>query len=155
MKKVRGRVLMRLRAIVLCCLLTPSAAWSQRPSFAGTWTGYWTRGGDTLPVTMVVQRDTTGRHTAMFDAERLRVSGIPFADVRIEGCCDVTLVLRGDASTLEFTGHLRSDSLSGVFREGTSDGRFAFVRARRAAPAFDERAVTFQSGGNTLAGTLL
>ncbi|HJR64954.1 MAG TPA: alpha/beta fold hydrolase [Gemmatimonadaceae bacterium] len=155
MKKAGGREVMRLRSILLCCCLIPSAAWSQRTSFAGTWTGYWTRSGDTLPVTMVVQRDTTRRHTATFDAERLRVSGIPFADVRIEGCCDVTLVLRGDVSTIEFTGHLHGDSLSGVFREGTRDGRFTFVRARPVSPAFDEREVTFQSGANTLAGTLL
>lgn len=144
-----------LRIAVLFSVLIPSAALSQAARLAGAWKGYWTRAGDTLPVTMVVRRDTTGRHTATFDSERLRVSGIPFAEVRIEGCCDVTLVLRGDRTTLVFTGQLRGDSLTGVFREDTSEGRFAYSRGVSAAPSFGEREITFQSGAITLAGTLL
>ena len=121
----------------------------------GTWTGYWARAGDTLPVTMGVQRDTTGVHHATFDSDRLRVSGIPFAQVSTEGCCAVTLVLRGDRTTAEFKGELHGDSLTGVFREGTSEGRFAYVRARSPEVAFDQRDITFRSGDITLAGTLL
>jgi dipeptidyl aminopeptidase/acylaminoacyl peptidase len=42
-----------------------------------------------------------------------------------------------------------------LFREGTSEGRFAYSRATLAAPSFDERDITFRSGDVTLAGTLL
>jgi hypothetical protein len=120
---------MCLRLTILFGFLIPSVALAQAVHFAGTWKGYWTRAGDTLPITMVVQRDSTGRHTATFDSERLRVSRIPFAEVGTEGCCDVTLVLRGDRTSSVFKGRLRGDSLTGSFREGTSEGRFAYSRA--------------------------
>jgi hypothetical protein len=90
---------MRLHLSLPFCFLIPSVALGQAVHLAGTWKGYWTRAGDTLAITMVVQRDTTGRHAATFDSERLRVSGIPFAEVKTQGCCDVTLVLRGDRTT--------------------------------------------------------
>ena len=128
---------------------------SEVAQLAGGWTGYWTRAGDTLPVTMVVRRDTAGAHTATFDSERLRVSGIPFAEVRADGCCTVGMVLRGDQSSYNFKGQLRGDSLVGVFLEGTNEGLFAFVRAKPAVAAFEERDITFRSGGITLAGPLL
>lgn len=157
---VRGRhpepaMRMRVGFVCLLCSLLPAAASGQVTRLAGTWAGYWTRADDTLPVTMVIQRDTTGRHSATFDSERLRVSGIPFAQVATDGCCDVTLVLRGDRTTIEFKGQLRGDSLAGVFREGTSEGRFAYGRAEPAGPSFDERDITFRSGDVSLAGTLL
>lgn len=146
---------MGLRLTIPLCVLIPSVAFGQAVHLAGSWKGYWTRAGDTLPVTMVVRRDTAGRHAATFDSERLRVSGIPFAEVRAEGCCDVTLVLRGDRSSTTFNGRLRGDSLTGVFREGTSEGRFAYWRAAPTDRPFDERDVTFRSGAVSLAGTLL
>jgi dipeptidyl aminopeptidase/acylaminoacyl peptidase len=129
---------------------------SQVPHLAGTWTGYWTRADDTLPVTLLVRRDTGGRYTATFDSERLRVNGIPFAQVSVDGCCGVTLVLRGDRTTAQFKGLLRGDSLSGVFLEGpTEGGLFAFARSTPTPPSFDERDISFRSDSITLAGTLL
>ena len=146
---------MRHPVIVLVCLLGAPAAFGQ-DRFDGTWQGYWSRAGDTLPITLIVQRGTTsGRYTATFGSERLRVGGIPFQDVGIEGCCQVSMVLRGDRTTTEFSGQLRGDSLTGVLREGTSDGRFAYHRGVPALPTFDERDITFQNGAVTLAGTLL
>jgi dienelactone hydrolase len=146
---------MRLSVTCLVCFLAPTAA-SGQSRLDGTWQGYWSRAGDTLPVTLVVQRDTTtGRHTAAFSSERLRVGGIPFGEVRIEGCCDVTLVLRGDQTTIEFTGLLHGDSLTGVLREGSREGRFAYHRRLPEAPPYDERDIAFQNGAVTLAGTLL
>src|SRR5918999_3398662 len=146
---------MRSSSAILFCAFLPSVALTQGAPLAGTWRGYWARAGDTLPITLVVQRDTAGRHTATFDSERLRVSRIPFAQVSTEGCCRVTLVLRGDRTTAEFKGLLRGDSLTGVFLEGTSEGLFAYVRATPTAPSFDERDITFRSDSITLAGTLL
>lgn len=141
-------------AILLCASL-PGAAWSQQTQLAGTWAGYWTRAGDTLPVTMIVHRDSTGHHSATFASERLRVSGIPFAQVTLQDCCVVGLTLRGDRSTVNFKGQLRGDSLIGLFLEGTNEGFFTFVRAKPSPPAFDERDITSRSGEITLAGTLL
>jgi hypothetical protein len=146
---------MRLPVTLLVCLLGPTPAFGQ-VRLDGTWQGHWSRAGDTLPITLIVQRDTTsGRYIATFGSERLRVGGIPFQEVRIEGCCAVTMVLRGDRTTTEFTGQLRGDSLTGVLREGTSEGQFAYHRGVPAPPTYDERDITFRNGAVTLAGTLL
>lgn len=141
-------------ALALCATTTSASA--QRQRLAGEWRGWWTRAADTMAVTMRVTRDaSSGRHAATFDAERLRVSGIPFADVGLAGCCDVTMTLRGDRTTTTFTGRLRGDSLAGVLREGESEGRFAFARQRSSRPRLEERELTFTNGDATLAGTLL
>jgi len=141
-------------AVMLGCLC-PAAAHGQ-DLIAGTWQGAWSRAGDSLPVTMIVRRDAAaGRYTATFDSDRLRVSGVPFREVSVEGCCAVTLVLQGDRTTTEFRGSVRGDSLTGVFREGSDDGRFAFHRAASAPSPYTEREITFRSGDATLAGTLL
>jgi alpha-beta hydrolase superfamily lysophospholipase len=126
-------------------------------AFTGGWRGYWIRAGDSLAVTLTVQRDTaTGQYRATFDSDRLRVSGIPFNEVRAQGCCDVTMILRGDRTTLEFAGRLDGDSLWGTFEEGASPGRFAYARAAaNAPPAFEERELTFGSGPVTLSGSVL
>lgn len=139
--------------LVLCTGTTAASA--QHP-FAGDWRGYWTRAGDTMAVTMHVQHDArAGRYTATFDADRLRVSGIPFADVQVQGCCDVTLTLRGDRTTAMFTGTLRADSLTGALQEEQQEGQFAFARAEASRPVFEERELTFANGDVTLAGSLL
>jgi len=123
---------------------------------SGAWQGYWTRAGDTLPVTMNVQLDPrTGRYTAAFTSDRLRVSGIPFAAVQVKGCCEVTLTLRGDRTTTIFAGRVQGDSLFGTLQEGTSQGQFAYSRASVATPSFQEQEITFSSGTVTLAGSLL
>jgi uncharacterized protein len=140
----------------LLALCTTITAVSPQDRFGGVWSGYWTQAGDTMAVTMHVQHDArTGRYNATFDADRLRVSGIPFTDVQIRGCCDVALTLRGDRTTTIFTGTLRDDSLSGVLREGAAEGRFAYARVRVAGPVFEEREVAFTSGTVTLAGSLI
>lgn len=147
---LRRGVLQQL--VALCACATGVAAQGR---LDGTWQGYWTRAGDTMAVTLVVQRDSTAGYAATFGADRLRVSGIPFAEVRVLGCCDVTLVLRGDRSTIRFAGRLDGDSLTGVLREGTSEGRFAYARATAGSPPIEEREVTFANGDVTLAGSLL
>lgn len=141
-------------ALVILCIATTPAQGQQRLS--GSWQGYWSLAGDSMLITLTVQHDTnTGRYTAAFSSDRLRVSGIPFDEVRLQGCCDVTLVLRGDRTTLVFTGRLQGDSLSGVLQEDSRDGRFAYSRSQLAAQSFEERDITFKSGAVTLAGSLL
>ena len=99
---------MRAAAAVLALCIVARTAAAQDP-LAGTWQGYWSRAGDSMAVTLRVQRDpATGRYAATFDAERLRVSGIPFNDVQLQGCCAVTLTLRGDRTTMLFTGAART-----------------------------------------------
>ena len=107
MKQIRPAV-----ALLILCLVTAPAHAQERLS--GSWRGYWSRAGDSMLVTLHIQRDTSGRYSATFDAERLRVSGIPFNEIRLDGCCDVTMVLRGDRTTATFTGKLAGDSLSGA-----------------------------------------
>ena len=141
---------------LLCALFACPSLLAAQDALSGTWQGYWTRAGDTMAVTMSVRRHpANGRFGATFDADRLRVNGIPFDSVAVSGCCDVTLVLRGDATTARFVGRLAGDSLTGVLREGTSEGRFAYSRARPGPPLVEEREITFSSGDVTLAGSLL
>ena len=148
------RCLRTLLAFLALCLACRASASSD--PFAGDWQGNWTRAGDILPVTMHVRQDSLpGRYTATFDSDRLRVSGIPFAPVELQGCCDVTLTLRGDRTTAVFTGTLRGDSLTGVFREGKDEGAFAFARAATTTAPFEELEITFSSGTTRLAGSLL
>lgn len=143
-----------LIAVAILCVASPTSQAQDRLS--GNWKGYWSRAGDSMLVTMKVERDTSsGKYLATFDSERLRVSGIPFAEVQLQGCCDVMLVLRGDRTTTVFNGALRGDSLAGTLREGTSEGRFAYTRVPAAMPLFEERAITFSNGAVTLAGSLL
>jgi dipeptidyl aminopeptidase/acylaminoacyl peptidase len=146
---------MRVPAALFALCTVAGGAAAQDP-LAGTWQGHWSRAGDTMAITMRVQRDPqTGRYTASFDSDRLRVSGIPFNDVQVQGCCDVSLTLRGDRTTTVFTGTVRGDSLAGAFREGESEGRFAFRRGADPASAVEEREITIQNGAVTLAGSLL
>lgn len=145
---------MRAASVLLALCTIAGGAAAQDP-LAGTWQGHWIRAGDSMAVTLRVQRDpATGRYSASFDSDRLRVSGIPFADVQAQGR-DVTLTLRGDRTTTVFTGTVRADSLSGVFREGESEGRFAFSRVADPGAGLEEREITFQNGAATLAGTLI
>jgi len=141
-------------ALVTLCIAASPARGQERLS--GSWQGYWSRAGDSMFVTLNAQHDArTGRYAATFAADRLRVSGIPFNEVRLQGCCDVTMILRGDRTTAVFIGRLERDSLTGALQESTGDGRFAYSRTLPAAPPFEERDVTFASGPVTLAGTLL
>jgi len=143
-------------SIVLTMVVTIAADAHGQDRLSGNWQGYWTVAGDTMPVTMEVQYQAqTGRYTATFTADRLRVGGIPFNEVRVEGCCAVTMILRGDRTTSTFTGRVANDSLTGVLVEGANEGRFAYARAPRQAATYEERDLTFSSGDVTLAGTLL
>ena len=142
-------------AIYLIALFTATPVFAQ-DRLSGDWRGYWTQAGDTMAVTMHMNREpSTGNFVATFDADRLRVSGIPFDTVRVEGCCNVTMILRGDRTTMRFAGALRADTLSGSFREGQAEGAFGFIRTDAAAPRFLERELTFTNGSVKLAGTLI
>ncbi|HEX6748733.1 MAG TPA: alpha/beta fold hydrolase [Longimicrobium sp.] len=143
-----------LLPLAFVCALAPGAE-AQR-GLEGTWQGYWIRSGDSLPVRLTVRPDTApGRFRATFGSERLRVSGIPFAEARVDGCCDVTMVLRGDRTTTTFTGRVQGDSLAGTLTENGAEGRFVYTRAAVSAAEFSERDVTFANGEVRLAGTLL
>ncbi len=145
-----------LRVLTGCVFaLLSVATQANAQQLTGDWSGYWTQAGDTLPITMHVTRDVASSlYSATFDAERLRVSGIPFDTVRLDGCCSLTLVLIGDRTTMRFTGSLRADSLSGAFRENGREGAFAFARSSATGPAFIEQQITFANGSVTLAGSL-
>ncbi|HSL70454.1 MAG TPA: alpha/beta fold hydrolase [Longimicrobiales bacterium] len=153
-QKMLRKDVMRFPLVLLgLCLGTQVQA---QDRLVGTWQGHWFRAGDSMLVTLHVRRDpSTGRHAATFDADRLRVSGIPFNEVELQGCCDLTMTLRGDRTTAVFTGRLQRDSLTGVLQEESSQGRFAYARAQPAGPQFVEREITFANDGVTLAGTLL
>jgi hypothetical protein len=133
--------------------LTPDDADAQASAqdrFSGNWRGYWTQAGDTMAVTMRMQREPgSGRYSATFDAERLRVSGIPFDTVRIEGAA-TRMTLRGDC-TMAFTGTLRADS--GWCLRGPGEGRFVLLRRVAAAHTTNSRLICEWSVN--LAGSLI
>lgn len=153
---VRGDEIRMRFATCILIICTAATDLPAQERFSGDWRGYWAQAGDTMAVTLHVTREPgTGLYSATFDAERLRVSGIPFDSVRIEGCCNLTMVLRGDRTTMRFAGTLRTDSLLGAFREGDGEGRFAFGRTRTSGPTLQERQITFTNGSVSLAGSLL
>lgn len=144
------------RSVCLLALCAGAGSASGQARMSGDWRGYWARAGDTMSVTMHVRRDAkSGHYAATFDAERLRVNGIPFDSVRIEGCCKVSMTLRGDRTTMSFTGTLRGDSVSGIFHEESGEGRFAFARSQTSEAAFVEREISFANGPVNLAGSLI
>jgi dipeptidyl aminopeptidase/acylaminoacyl peptidase len=123
---------------------------------SGDWRGHWLRAADTMPITLHLKRDpATQAYTASFDSDRLRVMGIPFARVSVDGCCKVVMQLQGDRTTTVFTGTLRGDTLSGEFDEQGSEGRFVFSRATGRSAPLTEREVTFRNGDVSLAGSLI
>lgn len=140
------------RAVVLS--VVGASTLPAQQGLAGTWRGYWARAGDTLPVTVDVRRDS-GTYQASFSSTRLRVSGIPFVDVKEVAADRFVMTLRGDRTTTAFTGELRGDSLTGTFVESGANGQFAYRRVDPAAAAVREREVTFRNGDVTLSGTLL
>ncbi len=146
---------MRLSLSFLSLLIVPTTAFAQ-VGFSGDWNGYWIRAGDTMPVTLHVQRDSaTGKYSATFDTDRLRVSGIPFNDVTVQRSEGI-MVMRGDRTTMRFRGGLRGDSLKGTFTEEPGEaGAFAFARSRSSRPPFAERNLIWTDGDVTLAGSLL
>jgi pimeloyl-ACP methyl ester carboxylesterase len=133
------------------CAASPAA----KGRLIGTWKGNWIRGGDSMAVTLHVMRDSTGKYAATFDSDRLRVSGIPFSDVQVQGCCDVTMVVRGDRTTATFRGTVAGNTLKGRFVEEATEGDFAYTRATSTRPAFEERSLTFTNGDVRLSGSLL
>jgi dienelactone hydrolase len=140
-------------AVVLVTVTTPLPG---QATLDGRWQGYWSRADDSMSVTLEVRRDpSTGGYSATFSSDRLRVSGIPFSELRVSGCCDVSMTLRGDRTTAVFTGLLKGDALTGTLQESTGNGRFAYARVPASPPTFEEREVTFTSGATKLAGTLL
>ena len=144
-----------LREVTLAVLVATTQLAAQGP-LAGDWRGYWARAGDTMPITLHVKHDPATRtYSATFDSDRLRVMGIPFARVSVDGCCKVAMRLQGDRTTSDFAGTLRGDVLAGEFREAGTDGRFAFSRARATSKPLVEREVTFRNGDVSLAGSLI
>ena len=122
---------------------------------AGTWEGYWARAGDTMAVTLYIRRDSAGQYAATFDADRLRVSGIPFSSVGTQDK-GITMVLRGDRTTATFRGILRGDSITGSLSEdGSPEGGFAYARRKHSTALFEEREISFNNGPVRLAGSLL
>src|SRR5438067_1851703 len=149
---------MRQSARVLFAIIAAfQSATAAAQGLPGQWRGYWARNGDTMAVELsVVRHDTSSALNATFSAERLRVTGIPFAAVQVTNDTVVALTLRGDRTTTDFSGRLRGDSLFGVFHEtGAGDGTFAFARAARDRYEVVEREITFNSGSITLAGSIL
>ena len=143
-------------AIPLLLLSPAGADVAAAQRLSGDWQGYWLRAGDTLRVTVHVQPDSLpDRYKATFDSDRLRVSGIPFSDVQADGCCALSMVLRGDRTTSHFRGSVSGDSLTGVFREGDAVGRFEYARVTVPPTSLEEREITFTNGAVTLAGSLL
>lgn len=122
-------------------------------SLAGHWTGRWVREGSELAVTVEFLRSGDG-WTGSFDADQLRVSGIPLSDVRWQSP-KASWELVGDATTMVFEGTLAGGILAGTYREGEAAGTFTLARAAAPPERPREEEVTFHNGDVALAGTVL
>jgi hypothetical protein len=120
---------------------------------SGTWTGYWVKDHDPLPVT-VTFANAGGSFTGKFDSDALQVADIPFSAVG-DNSGNVHFELKGDQTTTEFDGTLAGNVIKGVFTEGARKGAFILDRATSPAPVFATRDVSFADNGTKLAGTLL
>jgi dipeptidyl aminopeptidase/acylaminoacyl peptidase len=98
--------------------------------------------------------ESAGAWSGSFDAERLRVEGIPFTEVAFRPP-SVTIRMVGDATTMVFTGTVHGDSLTGTLEEDGEPGWFAFARAADVEPTGRAEGVRFRNGDIELAGTLL
>ena len=122
-------------------------------NISGDWQGYWSRAGDTMPVTLHIRRDSG--FAATFDSERLRVSGIPFNELVVQRD-RLTMVLRGDRTTSTFSGTIRGDAMRGTLSEDSEpDGVFFYRRVKNSPPPFEEREIIFNNGPLNLSGSLL
>lgn len=142
---------MKRLAAILFLLVLPSPVQAQE-ELAGTWSGFWTRGGDTLAVEARFERTPEGWRGA-FDAERLRVVGIPFTEVTYDSPRAVIRMV-GDATTMVFEGVVSGDTFAGTFVEEAEEGSFAF-RRREPGPATREEEIEFSNGEVRLAGSLI
>jgi dipeptidyl aminopeptidase/acylaminoacyl peptidase len=144
------------RTILFVALLPLATDSSAQNRVAGNWEGYWISAGDSMAVALHVKNDsTTNSYTATFDSDRLRVMGIPFDKVDVEGCCNVTMRLVGDRTTTVFSGAIRGNTFSGDLREEERNGRFSYQRMPATKNVLREREVTFQNGEIILAGSLI
>jgi alpha-beta hydrolase superfamily lysophospholipase len=136
-------------------LLSLAATLLASQSISGDWQGYWSRAGDTMPVTLHIRGGRDSGSAATFDSERLRVSGIPFNELVVQRD-RLTMVVRGDRTTSTFSGTVRGDAMRGTFSEdGEPDGFFFYRRVKNPPPPFEEREIIFNNGPLNLAGSLL
>jgi uncharacterized protein len=118
----------------------------------GTWSGTWTKAGDSLPVTVTFEK-SGDKYTGSFDSDALQVTGVPFTDVTLAGP-KLHVVLTGDASTTVFDGVLGKDGVTGTFKDGEATGTFDLKAAKAETPLV-HRDVTFADGDVKLAGELI
>lgn len=150
MNPVRRSLLPLALALLAACAARQSMP---APRLTGTWEGAWGKSADTLAVTMRFE-ERAGAWSGSFDAERLRVEGIPFTEVAFRPP-GVTIRMVGDATTMVFTGTVVGDSISGTFEEDGEPGWFAFGRTADVEAAAHEEDVRFRNGDVELAGSLL
>lgn len=140
--------------LVLSLLL----AWLPRPLPAasgpeGRWVGYWEREGSRLSVEMAFSRTLAG-YDGYFSSSQLRVSKIPFTNIRSEPT-KMSWDIVGDSTTSHFEGMLEADTLHGSYRDGDGRGTFAFRRDDSDEAPLRERDVEFKNGDVTLSGTMV
>ncbi|HVT10685.1 MAG TPA: alpha/beta fold hydrolase [Fimbriimonadaceae bacterium] len=133
-----------LLALGLCSLIRLQG------DLSGSWTGVWTKAGDSLPVA-VTFRKMGDTYSGFFDSDSLQVAGIPFQKVSCEGD-HVTILLQGDATTTNFDGSLSGNELSGRFKDGDVEGTFRLTRSAVDVQP-QEKEVDFANGHVRLVGT--
>src|ERR1700761_2789217 len=82
---------------------------------SGTWTGYWVKDHDPLPVTVTLAASGNG-FSGHFDSDAIQVAGIPFSAVSETGD-KVHLEVKGDEGTSVFDGTLANATIKGTFTE--------------------------------------
>jgi uncharacterized protein len=147
-------MILRNAVLSLVLALAPAACVHQAMDpLAGVWRGTWTKAGDTIDVTLTIDRSETG-YSATFDSNDLQLAMIPFASAEAQGA-NVRLTLEGDESTTTFDGTLADGNLSGAMREGEVTGAFELTRDLAPPAPLRTRDIHFTNGEVRLAGTLI
>jgi alpha-beta hydrolase superfamily lysophospholipase len=133
------------------------AACAHRPpdstSVIGDWRGQWRKGDQAIDALMRFEQ-MEGAYSGSFDSEDLRVAGIPFSSVAVSGA-NVSVELRGDASSTTFEGAVAGDVFEGALREGEQSGSFSLHRVLDPPPRPLVEAVRFRNGEIELAGEIV
>jgi pimeloyl-ACP methyl ester carboxylesterase len=140
------------RAVLLSSGLILCAPVLRAGGAVETWQGARTHGGKSQAIVLRLER-TSGTETAIVDLPEFGALGIPAARFsRADGQFHFELV--GDETTTVFDGRAAADAADGTWTDGVRAGEFHLRRAAEVARGREE-ALSFQSDGLRLAGTLV
>jgi pimeloyl-ACP methyl ester carboxylesterase len=121
---------------------------------AGAWRGTWSKAGDTIGVTLSIEKTPSG-YAGSWGSDDLHFTGIPFSRVETDGT-HVVLAWQADFGIPVLDGRRAGGRMSGALtEEDGAKGSFSFARDPSPPPASRAQPVAFTNGDVRLAGDLI